>query len=226
MINELIQAIWLGVAGIDPVGAVVVFSAIHLGIGRSKIIALTVGAFVCTVSAGVIITTVGSKFLLVETESEPGAIWAYLEIAAAILLGYWLMSRLFSKSDSEKKEKKPLPLDGSIAVYALSGAALSLPSVFDPTFIATAVVVADNNDVILSTVAFTLWTLISQFMLFVLVVAYLYGREKPLVDATLLFWKRHGRLLTNLLYAIGALVVLLLLMDASYYIVTGHYFSF
>ncbi|PWQ95744.1 hypothetical protein [Leucothrix arctica] len=202
-----------------------VFSAIHLGISRNKIIALTVSAFVFTVAAGVIITAVGSNFLLVEAESEPGAIWAYLEIAVAILLGYWLLSKLLGKRDFEKKEKKQLPVEGSIAVYALSGAALSIPSVFDPTFIATAVVVADNNDVMLSTAVFTLWTLISQFMLFVLVVAYLNGREKPLVDATLLFWKRHGRLLTNLLYVIGALLVLLLLMDAGYYIVKGHYFS-
>ena len=89
MVNELIQIIGLGIAGIDPFGAILLFSVIHARADRIKVIVLTLSIFITTVLAGVVIT-LASKHLvesnLPEASSELGAVWAYIEIGVAALI--------------------------------------------------------------------------------------------------------------------------------------------
>ena len=228
MVNQLIQTVGLGVAGIDPLGAMLLFSVIRTGAGRINIIALTASSFFTTVVAGVVIADASSRVVgsaPLETLSEPGAIWAYLEIGVAVLIGYWLVQRLIDKRDFVKKEKKQHLLGGTVFAYILAGAVFSVTAVIDPTFLATVVVVADANDVFINIIAFTIWTVISQFMLFALFVAYLAGVDQHLVGATMLLWQRHKHLFQGILHAFSALAVLLLLADAIYYIMNGSDFS-
>lgn len=228
MINELIQAISLGIAGIDPLGAILLFSAISAGAERIKVISLVVSVLVTSVVAGVVITVASDQLVestSLESPSEPGAIWAYLEISVAIILGYWLIQRSKINRDFKKEKKNNDNSVGTIFTYIVAGAVFSVTAVIDPTFIATAVVVADNNDVFISIIAFTIWTLISQFMMFALFVAYLSSTEQRLINATMLLWQKHKSLFQRALYVAGALVVLLLLADAIYYIINKHYYS-
>lgn len=221
---NIIQIIGLGIAGIDPVGAILLFSAIYSGAGRSKIIALTVSAFVATVAAGVMITLASSQLVAV-ADFESGAIWAYLEIGVAILIGYWLIRGSKSDHGFEKKKEKQQSLGETIPAYIFTGVVFAATAVIDPTFFATAVVIADTNDVFVSIIAFTIWTLISQFMLFGLFAAHLLGLDQRLINVTMGLWERHKPLLQGLLYVAGIFVGLLLLADASYYIINGSYFS-
>lgn len=228
VINELIQTIGLGIAGIDPLGAILLFSAIRAGAERLKVIALVVSTLITSVIAGVVITVASGQLVestSIEPPSEPGAIWAYLEISVAILIGYWLIQRSNSNRDFKKERDKNDDSVGSIFTYIVAGAVFSVTAVIDPTFVATAVVVADNNDVFISVIAFTVWTLISQFMMFTLFVAYLSGAEQPLINATMLLWQKHKSLFQGALYAAGALAVLLLLADAIYYIINKNYYG-
>ena len=71
MVNKLMQAVALGVAGIDPLGAILLFSAIRTGASRVKIIAFTASTFVTTIIAGVVIAVASNR--VVESVSEiPG----------------------------------------------------------------------------------------------------------------------------------------------------------
>lgn len=228
MINELIQAIGLGIAGIDPLGAILLFSAISAGAERFKVVALVLSTLITSVVVGVVITVAGGQFIestSIESSSEPGAIWAYLEIGVAIILGYWLLQRIRNKRDLKETEKKQRPLSGTILTYIVAGVVFSVTAVIDPTFIATAVVITDNNDVFISIIAFTIWTLISQIMMFALFVAYLSGTEQSLINATKLLWGKHKSLFQGALYVAGTLAVLLLLADAFYYIINKNYYG-
>ena len=227
MINELIQTIGLGIAGIDPLGAILLFSAIRAGAERPKVIALVVSISITSVIAGVLVAVASGQLVestSLEPPSQPGVIWAYLEIGIAILIGYWLIQRSKSNGDS-KKEKINNDSIGTILTCIVAGAVFSVTTVIDPTFIATAIVVADINDVFISIIAFTIWTLISQFMMFALFVAYLSGTEQRLINATMLLWQRHKSLFERALYAAGVLAVLLLLADAIYYIINKNYYG-
>lgn len=229
MVNKLMQAVALGVAGIDPLGAILLFSAIRTGASHIKIIAFTASTFVTTIIAGVVTAVASNRVVesvsvLLEISSESSPIWAYIEIGVALLIGYWLIRANRGNHDFEKKEKKQRTLEGATPAYVLAGVVFSATAVIDPTFLATAVVLADANDVFINIIAFTVWTLISQFMLFALFVAYLCGVEQHLVTTTMLLWQRHRKLFQYIVHAAGALAVLLLLADAIYYIINDSYF--
>ena len=226
MVNELIQAVGLGIAGIDPLGAILLFSAIRTGASRIKIVAFTASTFVTTIVAGVTTTVAGNRIVEsvsvpLELSSESSPIWACIEIGVALLIGYWLIRA----RNNHGLEKKHRDLGGPTSAYVLAGVVFSATAVVDPTFLATAVVFADADDAFIIIIAFTVWTLTSQFMLFALFAAYLYGVDQHLVTTTMQLWQRHRRLFRNILYAAGVLAVLLLLADAIYYIINGSYFS-
>lgn len=228
MTNELIQSIGLGVAGIDPFGAMLLFAAIRAGAERSKVVALTISTFIATVVAGVILALVNSQFvetLPAEASAEAGAIWAYLEIGVAFLIGYWLIRDSKCSDDAEEKKRRR-PLEGKgISAYIFAGVAFSATALIDPTFLAIAVVVADINSLLFNIFAFSIWTLISQFMLFGLFAAYLYGLEQRLAIRAMALWQRHQLLFKKLLYITGVIAMLLLLADAIYYMANGRYYS-
>lgn len=224
MLSTLLQSIGLGIAGIDPLGAVLLMTAIQAGIDRSKIIALILSTFLTTVIFGVVIALVGQQVVASIIPSAESAIWAYLELAVAAVIGYWLFLK-WSGPPKAKQEKKQQAIDGDVWAYLLAGAAFSITSVLDPTFLAVAVVVADTKSMWISISAFTLWILISQFMLFGLFVAYLFGIHQRLIDQTQGLWEKYKRLFRQLLHVAAILAILLLVLDASYYFVNGIYFD-
>lgn len=227
MINELIQSIGLGIAGIDPFGAILLFVAIRAGAERPKVIALTISAFVATVAVGVIIALVGSRLVEnvpSEVSSETGVIWAYLEIGMALLIGYWLIRNSKCSDDSEQKKHRPLA-GKTMPAYILAGVIFSATALIDPTFLAVAVVVVESNSLFLNIIAFSIWTLVSQFMLFGLFIAHLFGVDNQIAIKSIKLWQHHQLLFKKLLYITGVVAMLLLLADAIYYMINGIFYA-
>lgn len=224
--SVMLQVLGLGVAGIDPLGAVLVFSAITAGAARAKVVALAVSVLVATVAAGVVLTLTGRSLAGNSTSaepSEPGPVWAYIELAVAVVLVVWLWRGLSGKREVGPKAESKRRLKGPVLVFVGAGCLFSLTSVVDPTFLAAAAVLGPVDNMFFTFIAFGVWTLISQFMLFVLLVAFLVGADQRIVGASQRLWARHRDRFRVFLYVAGAVAVVVLAFDAGYFFINDRY---
>ena len=219
------QVIGFGIAGIDPLGAALLVSAITAGAGRTKVFAFAASVFATSVLTGTALALLGNRLLENADDAVPSAsspVWAYLEVVVALLIVVWLV-RSLRKADDDKAAKPQRNISRSTTAMITAGAAFTLTSVLDPTFLATVAIVGPSGNVVTALLSFAIWTLISQVMLFALVVAFNFGAHERAVDATRRRWKQHKTLLTAILKAAGVIVVVVLLADAGYFFATGRY---
>jgi hypothetical protein len=207
----------LGIAEIDPVGAMLLFSAIVAGVRRARLVAFVGSVLVSTVLTGMALSSVGGNVF----DAVPNTIWAYAELALAVVIVIWIIRSVRNQSLGHHRVKKCRSLPGSTAMVVLWGIAFGLSMVLDPTFVAAAALGAQTDDLAAVAVAFTGWVLISQFMLFALFVAYLVGADKRIVPWSKHQWHRHRRLLLGLVYAAGGIVAIGLAADAIHFLATG-----
>lgn len=221
--DVLVRVIGLGIAGLDPFGAVLLVSAITAGAGRTKVFAFATSVFATSVLTGTAMAILGNRLFEgsdANTSSSSPA-WAYLEVGTALFIVLWLARGLRSTDDQAAPQRRNIA--ESTPAIAAAGAAFTVTSVLDPTFLATAAVAGQSGSIVTALLSFALWTLISQIMLFSLVAAFNFGAHERAVDATRRWWQRHEILLTTLLKIAGMLVVIALLVDAGYYFATDEY---
>lgn len=224
MADVLARVIGLGIAGIDPLGAALLVSAITAGARRTKVFAFAVSVFITSVLAGTLLTLLGNRLFEGSDDvlpSSSSSVWAYLELGAAALIAVWLIRSL--RPASEPEAKPQTGIGRSTIAMVLAGAAFTATSVLDPTFLATAAVVGPSDNIITTLLSFTAWTLISQIMLFALVVAFNFGAHQRAIDATQRWWNQNKKVLTALLKAAGIFAVLALLVDAGWFLATDQY---
>ncbi len=215
--------IGIGIAGLDPFGAVLLVSAITAGAGRTKVFTFAASVLTTSVLTGTALALAGNRMFEssgADTSSSSPA-WAYLEMGTALLIAVWLARGLMPSGTEPAPPRRDIAQ--STPAIAAAGAAFTLTSVLDPTFLATAAVVGPSGNIVVALLSFALWTLISQILLFSLVAAFNFGAHERAVDATRRWWQRHEMLLTTLLKIAGLLVVIALLVDAGYYFATDHY---
>lgn len=225
MITLLLSTVLLGVAGIDPLGAVIVASAITAGISRAKIVLFTACVFVFTILTGIFFSYAGTNFIANITSSLPdsdSAFWAFINIAIVMIIGVWLYRK--SKPAANQKPRKKLT-DSPWAII-LAGVAFGVGAVFDPTFLAVISLAGQNGNLLTIATMHTIWVLISQVLLFGLFIAYLFGKHRVILERSKALWQRHKDLFNRLVFGAAVLSVTVLVVDTLFFIARGEYLIF
>lgn len=225
MLEAVLAALGLGIAGIDPLGAVLLMTAIAANFTRSRIILFSFTVFVSAVIAGTILSVVGAGFIASLKDVFPSATssaWLIVNLIIASIILVWIIRRKLA-DNKPKKEKAPKKLSNSYYAVAATGILFGAGSVLDPTFMASISLAAQTDNLVTILVMHTVWIITSQIMLFVLFVAYLNGKHVKVIAYSRLQYAKHKSLLQNILYFAAIAVFVLLVADTISYAATGKY---
>lgn len=227
--SELLTILGLAIAGIDPVGAILLAGAISASLAKSKVIGFTLSALLGTVIAGTVFSVIGIRFIDQIKSLFPSlssGIWVYVNIALALLILVWLYRQLWRKTDTKQKPAKKRKLQGSLFTVVGLGIVFGASSVLDPTFVAAIGVAAQTENVLVIVGLHTVWITISQFMLFGLLIAYLLGKHHQLLNWSKTFWHKHKPGFIKVVHFAAFAVSLILVIDSITYLTSGSYLLF
>lgn len=222
----------LGLAGFDPTGALVIISALTMGINKKQIVKFATTTFFGTVLVGLVFSKILStgidsisKFL----NSIPDIVYMWVELIIGIVLLIWAFQRFFCKKRTVKKEEKKESffikfLNKGLFVVGLIFAITALT---DPSFLALITASSHNNNIFLVILANSIWILISQSPVFVLTVAVIFNKHEKVIDFFEELLNKNNRkekikkifsfLLSILLLIAGVLIV----VDSIYFWFNG-----
>jgi hypothetical protein len=222
-VELVLVALGLGLAGIDPLGALVVLAALSRQATRRAVVSFSLVVLLGTTAFGAglaVLVGDGVGGLADRLLDLPDVVGVVLESVLVVLLLRWAYLR-WSRRNGPAKEKRPwlarwldrgLPLVGGLFVVS---------AVTDPTFVALVALASREHGLAGALLASGLWTLVSQAPLFVLVAAVLLGAQARLLGRVEQLRRRWGRWLPHALTAGIALAGLLLLADLVVLAATG-----
>lgn len=225
MLEAILAAFGLGIAGTDPLGAVLLMAAIAANFTRSRIILFTVAVFLSAVIAGTILTVVGARFISSIKDILPVAtssVWVVVNLVIAAVILAWIIRRKLAES-KPKKAKLNKKLNNSYYAVAATAILFGAGSVLDPTFLASISLAAQTNNLITTLTMHTVWIITSQIMLFVLFVAYLHGKHERVIAYSRMQYAKHKSLLQNMLYVAAIAMFVILVSDTISYLISGKY---
>jgi hypothetical protein len=219
----LVTVLGLGLAGLDPAGALIAAAALTAGARDRAVLLYGAVVLVGTALFGTVLSlTLGARLASVDWSVlvPAGRAGAVIELAVGAGLVAWAAVRLRRKEARAPRPRRQrtggLGLAGVGALFALSAA-------LDPTFIA--VVVLAGRDAVVAEVALAhaLWALVSQAPLVLLLVAIARGRHQRAVEWFAAWWSRVQpgvrRVVTGALVVTGVVLVL----DGGWWFATGNY---
>lgn len=211
----------LGVAGLDPFGALMVVPALAAGAKRRIVMWFFGMAALCTVLTGLVVgESVQHVSAWLARLAVPAPVRLIAQAAAAAALGAWAAVR-WARRGAPKREKASV-LVGPVAM-ALAGALWGVSAVTDPSFLALVAVDAGVESLPVSTAVFAGWFVISQAPLCLVVLALVTGKDTRPVRGAVALARRleapAGSAVT-LLLAAGAV---LLALNALSYPVAGRF---
>lgn len=220
MIALLLAALGLGLAGLDPAGALVAVATLAAGARRRTVLAYGFVVLVGSTALGVLLSlTLGDRLGAVDLRGllPRGSLGAGAEVVVGLGVLGWAWRRRRQGPDGERAGRSGLlPALG----LGLGYASLSLA---DPTFAGMVVLAGRGQAVREVVLAHLTWSLTSQLPLTLLLVAVAAGAHDGAVT-----WFRRGwaRVAPTLRRAVTALLVVtgvLLLGDAALFAVTGRF---
>lgn len=225
MLDTFITAFGLGIAGIDPLGAIILMRAIAANFTRAKIVFFNITVLISAILAGTILSVVGSGFITGIKDVLPGnssSAWVFVNLIIAAITIAWIVRRK-KKKDRPNNEKPSKTLGSSYYAIAATGLLFGAGSVFDPTFLATISLAAQTNDLPTILLMHTIWIITSQFMLFVLFIAYLKGKHEKVIDFSRMQYTKHKVVLQDILSIAAIGVVIFLVADSLSFVIRGEY---
>ena len=199
------SVVGLGIAGLDPIGALMVVPALAARAKRRVVMLFFGMAALVTVATGLVLgESVQYVTAWIENLSVPVVARMAVQVVLAVALGWWAVYRWVRRKDP-KSEKKSL-LTGPTAM-SLAGAFWGISAVTDPSFLALAVIDSRISSLLASVLVFTGWFLVSQAPLCVVVLALAAGRNSlPVRRALALAQRLAGptKILMTLLIALAA----------------------
>ncbi|HFI0120230.1 TPA: hypothetical protein ACGOWV_001073 [Streptococcus suis] len=224
---NLLTVLGLGLAGIDPVGMLMLIA--HLAAGGSKRQAILFAGLILsgTTLLGLILSTLlGSSLnklsdLIGEVGAAinqlPDASWIWIDIVLIALLIYWGIRRDNQKEYKEKQsEKKATSIWAGVIFMIVS-------ALTDPSFLAVLAISGYGNQLLLSLLYCTVWVLLSQAPLFLLTIAVIFNQHERFVLTFNAFVDKYRpklhRGLTILIYVLAGVFTL----DLALYLITGNW---
>lgn len=224
--EQLAAAFGLGIAGIDPLGAVLLMTAIAVRASRTKTSLFMLAVFISTVVVGIVVSLLGDgivRFISDVIPPDTSSIWLCINIGLVILISIWLVHSLRKDHNKKKPRKKSQTLTGTTWQFIAFGALFGISTAIDPTFVANAAIAAQTGSIFAMIGLHTVWLIVSQCMLFVLFVAYLFGVHRPLITWAQRAWKKLHPHTHWLLVSAALLAIIILVIDSIIFLVRGTY---
>lgn len=224
MIELLLTALGLGVAGLDPAGALIAVGALGAGARERHVAAYGVVVFFGTVALGTALSlALGPRLAGIDRVALiPGGLTgAFAEAALGLGLVAWGAVRAWRPAT---RAPKPRSVRGTGLVYLIAvGALFSLSAVPDPTFVSLVVIAGRDGSFWSISIAHAVWVLISQAPLAALLATMGYGKHRRFTVRFQSWWARIrstvGRVVTGAVLLVGAFF----LLDAGWWFVTGEF---
>lgn len=226
--NLLAKAIAFGIAGFDPTGAIVIITALTMGLSKKQILLFAITTFIGTVFIGVGCSTfLGTSVNMISNllNSIPDIVYMWLELIIGVVLLKWFVERVFFKSKNDVKEEKK---ESFFARYMkkglfVVGILFAVTALADPSFLALITISGHNQNMIYVVLANCIWILISQLPIFVLTIAVLFNKHEKVIEyfrnklSKSKKIEKIKKVLSNLLSTIILLIGILSIVDSIYY---------
>lgn len=213
----------LGLAGLDPAGALIAAAALTAGAKDRAVLLYGVVVLAGTAVLGTVLSlTLGARLADVDWSVlvPSGRVGAVIEVAIGVGLLAWALLRL-----RRRESRAPKPRRGRTGTAGLTGvgALFALAAVLDPTFVAVVVLAGRDPVVAQVAVAHVLWILISQAPLVLLLVAVARGRHERAVAWFGGWWGRVQPTVRRVVTAALVLTGAVLVLDGCWWFATGDY---
>lgn len=220
--NNLVVVLGLGLAGIDPVGMMILMAAMTGGASKRQMYTYAALVLFGTTVFGLTLSSIlGAGFSRLSSELS-GAVdslsdttWTWISVVIIAVLLYFAISRLFAKDEEaveEKKSNKGLLAGAGFMVFT---------AITDPTFIALMGLSAEVNNLALSVLYSLLWTLISQAPLFLLIGAVALGKHQAFIAKFNQLYSRYKAKIDKGITGLLFLLALVFIVDLVYFWLTG-----
>lgn len=228
----LLAALGLGVAGLDPTGALLAAAGLAAGARARAAVLFGASVLVLTAALGTVLSlTAGSALAGVDwTSSLPGGpVTAGLEALAGAVALAWVVVRLRRRADPGREEAAADAGRRGGARLASSagmvGAAVlfTAGAVLDPSFVGLVVLAGRDEPLVQVVAAHLVWSVVSQAPLLLLLVAVARGGHERAAALFARWWSRVRPLVRHLVTAALALLGTGLLLDAGWYAATGSF---
>lgn len=224
MNSLLAAAAGLGLAGIDPAGALIAVGALARGAAPRAVISFAVAVVLGTAALGTALSlTVGQQLAEVDWGSllPRGDLAAVIELVLAGALLAWAAVRV---GHPRARPKRPRAQRG-VGEAALVGWGLLFASsaVLDPTFVSLAVIAGRDEPLIAVAMAQATWIVISQAPLVGFAVATAFGAHDRVLATARNWWSRVGGRAKLALTFFLLLAAAILAVDALTQLATGDF---
>jgi hypothetical protein len=223
LIELLVVALGLGLAGLDPAGALVAAGALGGGARERHVAAYGLVALLGTVAFGATLSlTVGPRVAEIDwvaLASLPAA--AVIEAVLGLGLVAWGVARALRPATRAPKPRSTRGTGPTALVAA--GTLFALSAILDPTFVSLAVIAGRDGTFWSVVAAHSVWVLVSQAPLVLLLAAMAGGAHGRFVARFRSWWEKVrpavGRLVTGAALLAGAFF----LLDSGWWFVTGEF---
>lgn len=223
-VGELVlAALGLGLAGLDPAGALIAIAALAAGARDRVVVAFGLVATLGTALLGSVLSLVlGAELARVDWLAllPVGRAAAIVESVLGVGLLGWAIVRFIRRSASAPKPRRTR---ASTAGLIATGGLFAASAVLDPTFVAVTVLAGRGHSPAAVVLAQLLWVLVSQAPLVFLLVAIAAGGHQSAVDRFTRGWERLKPVLRTIITVALLLVGTTLLTDAVWWFATGHF---
>lgn len=216
----------LGIAGLDPIGALIALPALASGARRRVIVIFFTAALVTTVATGVALGESVQYVIawLTEVLTVPDPLRLTLQLAGAAGLGYWAARRWRDRNKPKPEKKKPHA--SGVAGMGLLGIAWGASSLTDPTFFGVAAIGATLPGVVPAALAYAGWFLVSQAPLAAVALTLAAGRDSAPVRRVSTIARRLARPTSHMFTALLGLAAIALAINAVTYLLAGSFWPF
>ncbi len=222
----LLAALGLGLAGLDPAGALIAAAALAAGTRARPVVAFGVLVVVLTALLGTTLSlTVGAGLADVDwAGAVPGGpVTAVLEALAGLAALAWALVRLRRPPGDPSAEAPRRRTPGTRSGAGLLGVGVlfTAGAVLDPSYVGLVVLAGRGEPWWEVLAAHTTWSAVSQAPLLVLVVAVARGGHERATALFTRWWGRARPVVRHVVTGALAVVGLGLLLDAGWYAATG-----
>ena len=185
--NIIFTSFFLGLAGFDIVGALIIITALSMKCSKKQIYIFALTSLISTVIVGLLSSKVlgtGINYFADLFKYIPDYIYALIEVGIGIALLYWFIERVFINKKYQEKEKKKEDIFIKFIKKGMFilGLLFSLWAISDPSFLGLITLATQNNNLFIVTLAFVIWMIVGQTPLYVLTIAIFFNKQEKIIN--------------------------------------------
>lgn len=213
--KNLAFVIGLALAGIDPVGMILLMTMQAMGLSPKKVYLFGGLILFGTALLGFILSLIlGNEIsnLAQALGQLPDRVWVWIYLVLIAVLMTWGVKRLLAVEDLDSQNSQK----NSKGIYA-AAVFMIYTAIVDPTFLAVLALSGQVNNTFLSLLYNLLWVLISQSPLFLLILAVMCNKHHVFISKFNAFYKRYRQPIRYGVTGIIFLSAIILIVDLSSY---------